>query len=86
MMKNLSSLLDKLTKSVNKDKIIKGTISDVVFLYTKVRLGESQVAIKDGILEVSASSIAKNEIKMREGEILDNLKNNQIFISRVTYR
>ncbi len=86
-MKNLASLLERLTRSVNKDKVIKGAISDVVFLYTNIRLEENQIAIKDGILEINASSITKSEIMIKEKEITDNLKNNQkMFISRIIYR
>lgn len=87
MIKNLSSLLDRISRAVNKDKIIKNAVADAIELISKVKLEEHQISIRDGVLEVSASSPAKNEISMREKEILSNLRvNNKVILSRITYR
>ena len=86
-MKNLLSLLERFSKSLNKDSLTKESISQVILNRTKVNLLPDDISLKDGVLKINASAAAKNEISLKEGLIKDELKGaHHIFISRIIYK
>lgn len=85
-MRNLSSLLERFSRILNKDSFTKETITQVIQSRSKVLLGPESFSFKDGVLAVSASAAAKNEIRLKEEGIIGELKNNKIFVSRIIYK
>lgn len=85
-MRDLSTLLERISRALNKDSFIKGAIRDTVERCTRVLLPQDAISIKRDVLEITASSAGKNEIKFHEEEILNVLKSEyKIFISRILY-
>ena len=86
-MKNLLNLLERFSKVLNKDTLTKEAIAKVVEEKTKVHLARENFTLKDTILEISSGSSAKNEIRLKEDLIKDELKNShQILVSRIFYK
>lgn len=86
-MRNLSSLLERLANTLNKDTVIKEKIMRVIEQEAGVRLVDSQILLKDGVLELNSSPVVHSEIRLRESKIKDSLKSeDKIFISRILYK
>jgi hypothetical protein len=86
-MKNLLTLLERFSKSLNKDAWTRETISSVI----KERVGFSpsleNLNLKDGVLEINAGAALKNEIKLKEEAIKSQLKEAyKISVSRILYK
>lgn len=86
-MKNLLTLLERFSKSLNKDSLTKGAIIEVVKKRTQVLLNEENLTLKDGVLEITTGAAAKNELKLKEEGIRSELKEaHRIAISRILYK
>ena len=85
-MINLLDLLDRFSKSLNKDLLIKELIIKIIKEKTKVSLNPDNLSLKDGVLQINSSSTAKNEISLKELYIKENLASKKIFISRFLYK
>lgn len=86
-MENLSKLLERFSRSLNKDTLTKGFISETIKNTTKINLEGESVNLKDGILTIQCSPVLKNELKLKEERILTELKErHNIRISRVLYK
>lgn len=86
-MKNLFSLLQRFSQSLNKDTLVKETISQVIFEKTNIKLASEKISLKNGVLEISTSPVMQNEIKLKEELIKTTLKEvSQINLSRVLYK
>lgn len=86
-MRNLASLLERVSKILNKDTFTKGAIISVIQKNTKADLPETSISLKEGVLSIIASSPVKNEITLKEKAIQDELKNvYKIFITRFLYK
>lgn len=86
-MRNLSSLLERLSKFLNKDELRKQRVLEVIEETTKAKLENKNIFIKEGVLEIEASPVFKNEIRLKETEIKTILKERYaIVIGRVLYR
>jgi len=86
-MINLSNLLERFSKSLNKDSWTKETILSTILEKTRVNLPQENVFLKDGVLEIRASASAKNEIMLKEESIKTELKERyQISFSRIIYK
>lgn len=86
-MKNLFNLLERFSKSLNKDTLAKEAVAQVVFRHTRVNLKPENINLKDGVLEISASPVFKNEINLKESAIKSDLKErHNIFVSRILYK
>ena len=74
-MRNIQSLLERFAKALNRDGIAKSAVVDVVRTRARVTLTQDQVSFKDGVLKIEISSaVAKNEIRLKEEGIMDELR------------
>lgn len=80
-MRNLSSLLGRLSKVLNEDSSRKELVINTIKEKTGILLNSGQIFIKDGNLEIKASPAANNEIRLKEEDIRKELK-----LLRVLYR
>ena len=86
-MRNLSSLLQRISKVLDRGRIHKEIVISVVLIHTNIPLKESQVCLKGGVLEITTTSIMKNEISLKEREILESLKlDHGIMVSKIFYK
>ncbi|NCN08114.1 hypothetical protein GW944_00895 [Candidatus Parcubacteria bacterium] len=86
-MKNLSLLLKKFSNILDKDTVVKDSILKVIEDKTKIKLTKENFFLKDGLLEIKASPVIKNEINFKEKLIRDELNNSyKIFISKIIYK
>lgn len=86
-MENLSKLLGRFSKILNRDASTKDAIIRVILEKAKVSLNPENIFLKDGILQIDSSPAAKNEISFKEQVIRDELKERHyIFVSRILYK
>ena len=86
-MKDLFALLERFSRSLNKDSWIKETISQVISDKTGATLKTETFSLKNGVLEISAGASLKNEIKLKEDLILAELKEaRKIPVTRILYK
>lgn len=86
-MRNLSSLLERVSKILNKDTFTKEAIISVIKKYTKADIPETSISLKDGVLVITASPSVKNEITLKEKVIQEELRDvYKIFITRFLYK
>ena len=86
-MKNLRSLLERFTKSLNKDAVTKGAVIDVVRQRIGITLSEENISLKEGILTITAGAALKNELRLKEEAIKDELKEVYgVIATRVIYK
>ena len=85
-MRNLTSLLERFSKILDKDSAVKERISEIIQKETGAQLPPKDISIKNHVLEITAGSAFKNEIRMKEERINASLKEEGIFVSRVLYR
>lgn len=86
-MKNIFTLLERFTKILDKDRLLKESIINTIQERTRVSLSPEKINLKEGVLEINASSVAKNEIRLKEDSIKDQLKEAyNITISRILYK
>ena len=86
-MKKLNEILERFSRILNRDAYTKEAIAKVVLERTKVSLKPESFILKDGVLEIDASAVAKNEIRLKEDLIKDELKGvHNLSISRIFYK
>lgn len=85
-MRNLSSLLNRLTRALDKDSFTKESVIDVVLSLTKASLTKENIQIKEGVLEIQTTPGAKNEIRIKEEQIKGELRSREVFITRILYK
>ncbi len=86
-MKNLLSLLERFSKSLNKDTFTKEAIVSVIHNRTKILLAIENLSLKEGVLEIVSSPAVNNEIRLKEDVIRDELKEvHKLPIRRVIYK
>lgn len=85
-MRNLSALLNRITSALNKDEITKQVVVDTLKQLTSAQLEENSISIKNGVLEIIASPVVKNEIRMKEEDLKNRLKLQNIFVTRILYK
>lgn len=86
-MENLSKLLERFSRSLNKDTLTKGFVLEIIKETTKVDLDGDSINLKDGVLTVQCNPVLKNELKLKEERILTELKEkHSLHISRVLYK
>jgi hypothetical protein len=85
-MRDLKKLLERISESLNKDDLIKERVIDVVKSKTKVTLKIQEVSVKNGVLEINTKPAAKNEIKLKESELIPELALRGVYVSRVLYK
>ena len=86
-MKTFSSLLERFSRALDKSLSVKKSVSEIVLRNTKINLPPENITLKNGVLEISASPVAKNEILLKEGVIKEELKKfHDIAVARVLYK
>jgi len=86
-MKTLSSLLERFKKSLGKDVINKDLIVSIIEKVTGIQIKPEEVNIKEFTLEIISSPAKKNEIKMSEDRILQEVRmQTKQNISRILYK
>ena len=85
-MKNLLSLLEKFSKTLDKDTHTKSYISTVIKEKTGASIPQENISVKNGVLELVTSPAVKNEISLKERAIKEELNRSQIFFSRILYK
>ena len=85
-MKNLFNLLERFSKSLNKDSSTKEIIIKTLKEKTQTSLDAGNINLKNDILEISTSAVAKSEINLKENLILSELKDQGVFVVRIVFR
>ena len=86
-MKEFGTLLKKIYASLNKDVLERENILYTLKTTTGITLTSSDLFIREGVLEISASPVVKNEIKLKEQAILEALKSSyNLSYNRVLYK
>ena len=86
-MRNLSSLLERVSRALNRDRFAKEAIISVVHKYTKAVIPEANLTLKEGVLEILASPATKNEIAIKEKLIRDELREvYRVFVTRFLFK
>lgn len=86
-MHNLNSLLERFAKILNKDSLIKEAIANTIKERARVILDPSQINLKEGVLEITAGPVAKNELRLKEDSIKEELRESRkIVITRILYK
>ena len=86
-MRNLLDLLGRFTKSLNKNSLVKEGVSTIIQKNTKVSLLPENFSLKDGVLTISTSPSAKNEIILKEESIKSELRETyNIFVSKMLFK
>jgi hypothetical protein len=86
-MKTLIALLERFSRSLNKDTHTKETIARVVESKTRVLVPTENLSLKDGVLSITTGATAKNEIRLKEEVIKKELKElHKITFSRILYK
>lgn len=86
-MKEFGSLLKKVFVSLNRDNLERESILFTLKNTAGITLTSSNIFIKDGVLEITANPTIKNEIKIKEERILNELrKEHNLSYSRVLYK
>ncbi|MEK7227510.1 MAG: hypothetical protein AAB641_01300 [Patescibacteria group bacterium] len=82
-MKNLSRLLERFSNILNRNTETKNTIIKIIKDKTNIELKSDRINLRNGVLEIESSPAAKNEIKLKEEFIVNELKG---FVSRILYK
>lgn len=86
-MKNLFNLLERFSRSLNKDTLYKETIAQTIEEHTRIKLKGENLNLKEGVLELKGSPVVNNEIRLKEEGIKDELKERyKINITRILYK
>lgn len=86
-MENLSKLLERFSKILNRNAATKEIIIKTIENRTRVALPPKNILLKEGILTIEASPSAKNEIRLKEDSILRELGElHNIPIAKIFYK
>ena len=86
-MKTLSSLLERVSKSLGRSTIFKETVISIIKEKTGATVDEKNIFFKEGVLEIIASPALKNELRIREDAIKSALRDRTgMNVSRILYR
>jgi hypothetical protein len=86
-MKDLLKLLERISASLNKDTNTKETIARVISERVGASFKPEQLALKEGVLELTAGAAFKNEIRLKEEAILAELKEvHKLPVARIIYK
>jgi hypothetical protein len=86
-MKNLFNLLERFSRSLNKDTLLKETIAETILERTNIKLNPENLLLKEGVLELNGSPAVNNEIKLKEEGIKEELRERyKINILRILYK
>jgi hypothetical protein len=69
-MKDLSSLLERISGALGNDQTLKEIVVTTIFEKLKISLFTEDIALKEGTLQIKTSPVKKNEIKLHEAELI----------------
>ncbi len=85
-MKNLSSLLERLTGALHADARLRLAVSESVQECAGGLISDKDLEIKDGVLTIHASPALKNELRLKEKRLLDSIyEKSGKHITRIIY-
>ncbi len=73
-MNPLANYLEKFKKILVDGPEKKRHISSTIQLITKITLGQEQIAVKDGVVYITASPALKNELFINRKRITEDLQ------------
>lgn len=88
-MKDLSDLLQRLSSTLNKKTLAKESVIETVKRTTNITLKEENISIKadEGVLELNTSPVIKNEILLKEAQIIQELGEvHNLKLRRILYK
>ena len=86
-MENLSKLLERFSRILNRDAATKEIIIKTIENKTRITLEPENISLKEGVLEINSSPAVKNEISLKEESIKTELKEiHKIVMSRIFYK
>jgi hypothetical protein len=86
-VKNLTDLLQRFASALSKKEDAKNAVIESVKRATNITLASEKISINEGVLQIEASQVAKNEISFKESYILAELKEIYgINITRILYK
>ena len=85
-MENLRSLLERFRESLDKDSLTREVIQEAIRDKTKIEIKKGDLNLKNGILEITTTAAAKNEIVLKESYIKSALIERGIKISRIYFK
>lgn len=85
-MKNLLSLLERFSNSLNRDKDRKEIIAQIIKDKTQASIPADNISLNNGVLEITAGATLKNEISLKDALIKDALRERKVFVSRILYK
>jgi hypothetical protein len=86
-VKNLTDLLQRFASALSKKEDAKNAAIESVKRATNITLASEKISINEGVLQIEASQVAKNEISFKESYILAELKEIYgINITRILYK
>lgn len=86
-MENLPNLLKKFSKLLDRKTAAKESVACVIKELTGSNLTTDKIFLQESVLEIHGSPILNNEIRLKEGKILEELRrSHKLFISRVLYK
>ncbi len=86
-MKDLFKLLERFTKSLNKDTDTKEAIASVIKERVGVSIPIENISLKEGVLSITASGTVNNAIKLKEEAVLLEIRERyKTPVVRILYR
>ncbi len=85
-MRNLTELLKRITNSLDKDSATRSAVASCIHEVLGFDIDQHNISIKEDTLIIKASPAKKNEIKLREEQILKKLEGQcRTRITRIFY-
>ncbi len=81
-MKDLKSLLEKISRTLNRGELIKEDFIQIIKEESGVLVSKESLQYKEGVLTITASPVVKNQIALKEEGIRMRLKN----VRKISYR
>lgn len=85
-MRNLQSLLERLSETLNRDQELKKLILQIIKERTSLELPESSVELRGPVIEITSSAVVKSEIGLKESLIIEDIKQRHSLDLRVIYK
>lgn len=86
-MKKINSLLSRFAGLLDKKTAIKETVALVISKSINKEVSPGCIFVSESVLEIEVSPTVKNEIKLKEQSILEELEgSHKLFFNRVLYR
>lgn len=85
-MRNITSLLERFSRILDKDSVLKQGVSESIKQEIGIAIPASDIMLKNGVLELTAGSTVKNEIRLKEERLLASFREKGIVVSKIFYK